>query len=176
MLSTMKKSMIKVFLLLLGLMHFNAIFAATPCYLTVLNETQFDSAVVETSVHSLLTKYMRPYLQIPAEGLSSTEWLDSVQVKIDPKEPDKIYVLLEQAEQSYIGSGDTIDVSGIQQATLRILMDTSNASTEKILCKKCKKFIVPSISSKVRIGRSNVKSIRITCNFCNHTYRKLIDQ
>ena len=41
-------------------------------------------------------------------------------------------------------------------------------------CKKCKKFIVPSISSKVRIGRSNVKSVRITCNFCNHTYRKLI--
>ena len=43
-------------------------------------------------------------------------------------------------------------------------------------CKKCKKFIVPSVTSKVRIGRSNVKSIRITCNFCNHTYRKLIDQ
>ena len=43
-------------------------------------------------------------------------------------------------------------------------------------CKKCKKFIVPSVSSKVRIGRSNVKSIRITCNFCNHTYRKLIAQ
>jgi ribonuclease P protein subunit RPR2 len=43
-------------------------------------------------------------------------------------------------------------------------------------CKKCKKFIVPSISSRVRIGRSNVKSIRITCNFCNHTYRKLIPQ
>ena len=40
--------------------------------------------------------------------------------------------------------------------------------------RKCKKFIVPSISSKVRIGRSNVKSVRITCNFCNHTYRKLI--
>ena len=31
--------MIKV-LLLLGLMHFKVIFAATPCYLTVLNETQ----------------------------------------------------------------------------------------------------------------------------------------
>jgi ribonuclease P protein subunit RPR2 len=43
-------------------------------------------------------------------------------------------------------------------------------------CKKCKKFIVPSISSRVRIGRSSVKSIRITCNFCNHTYRKLIPQ
>ena len=41
-------------------------------------------------------------------------------------------------------------------------------------CKKCKKFIVPSISSKDRIGRSNVNSVRLTCNFCNHTYRKLI--
>ena len=117
-------------------MHFNIIFAATPCYLTVLNETQFDSAVVGTSIHSLLTKYIRPYLQIPAEGLSSKECLDSVQVKIDSKEPDKIYVLLEQSEQSFIGSGDTVDVSGIQQATLRILMDISSPTTQKLLCKK----------------------------------------
>ncbi len=43
-------------------------------------------------------------------------------------------------------------------------------------CKKCKKFIVPAVSSKVRIGRSNIKSVRITCNFCNHTYRKIIAQ
>ena len=43
-------------------------------------------------------------------------------------------------------------------------------------CKQCKKFIVPSISSKVRIGRSNVRSIRITCSFCNNTYRKLLPQ
>ena len=43
-------------------------------------------------------------------------------------------------------------------------------------CKKCKKFIVPNISSRVRIGRSNVKSIRITCKFCSHTYRKIIAQ
>ena len=41
-------------------------------------------------------------------------------------------------------------------------------------CKKCKKFIVPGINSKVRVGRSSVKSIRITCNFCTHTYRKII--
>ncbi len=41
-------------------------------------------------------------------------------------------------------------------------------------CKKCKKFVVPGINSKVRVGRSNVKSIRITCNFCTHTYRKII--
>jgi ribonuclease P protein subunit RPR2 len=43
-------------------------------------------------------------------------------------------------------------------------------------CKKCKRFIVPSISSKVRIGRSNVRAVRITCSFCNHTYRKTIAQ
>ena len=43
-------------------------------------------------------------------------------------------------------------------------------------CKKCKKFIVPGINSKVRVGRSNVKSIRITCNFCTHTYRKIIPE
>lgn len=41
-------------------------------------------------------------------------------------------------------------------------------------CKKCKKFIVPGFTARVRIGRSNVKSIRITCSFCNHTYRKII--
>src|SRR6476660_220745 len=41
-------------------------------------------------------------------------------------------------------------------------------------CKKCKKFIVPGFTSRVRIGRSNIKSIRITCSFCNHTYRKII--
>src|SRR5574337_191326 len=41
-------------------------------------------------------------------------------------------------------------------------------------CKKCKKFIVPGFTARIRVGRSNVKSIRITCKFCNHTYRKII--
>jgi ribonuclease P protein subunit RPR2 len=41
-------------------------------------------------------------------------------------------------------------------------------------CKKCKKFIVPGFTARVRIGRSDVKSIRITCKFCNHMYRKII--
>ncbi len=43
-------------------------------------------------------------------------------------------------------------------------------------CKKCKKFIVPGINSRIRIGRTPLKSIRITCNFCEHTYRKVIAQ
>ena len=41
-------------------------------------------------------------------------------------------------------------------------------------CKKCKMFIAPGITSRIRIGRSTVKSIRITCGFCNHTYHKII--
>jgi len=41
-------------------------------------------------------------------------------------------------------------------------------------CKKCKKFIVPGFTARIRLGRSTVKSIRITCRFCNHTYRKII--
>ena len=42
-------------------------------------------------------------------------------------------------------------------------------------CKKCKKFIPPGIASKIRLG-SKPKSIRITCSYCNHTYRKIISQ
>jgi ribonuclease P protein subunit RPR2 len=41
-------------------------------------------------------------------------------------------------------------------------------------CKKCKQFIVPGFTARIRIGRSSVKSIRVTCDFCNHTYRKII--
>lgn len=43
-------------------------------------------------------------------------------------------------------------------------------------CKKCKKFIAPGVDARIRIGRSSVKSIRITCGFCNHTYRKIIQK
>jgi ribonuclease P protein subunit RPR2 len=43
-------------------------------------------------------------------------------------------------------------------------------------CKKCKMFIAPSVNSRIRIGRSALKSIRITCGFCNHTYRKVISK
>ena len=45
-----------------------------------------------------------------------------------------------------------------------------------MFCKKCKSFIAPGIDSKIRIGRASVKSIRISCNFCSHTYRKIIAQ
>ena len=43
-----------------------------------------------------------------------------------------------------------------------------------VFCKKCKSFIAPGINSNIRVGRSTIKSIRITCKFCGHTYRKVI--
>lgn len=43
-----------------------------------------------------------------------------------------------------------------------------------VFCKKCKSFIAPGINSRIRIGRTSIKSIRITCNFCGHIYRKII--
>ena len=45
-----------------------------------------------------------------------------------------------------------------------------------VFCKKCKSFIAPGINSKIRLGRTSVKSIRISCNLCGHTYRKIIAQ
>ena len=45
-----------------------------------------------------------------------------------------------------------------------------------VFCKKCKLFIAPGLNSKIRLGRTSVKSIRISCNYCGHTYRKIISQ
>lgn len=45
-----------------------------------------------------------------------------------------------------------------------------------VFCKKCKSFIAPGINSRIRLGRTSIKSIRISCNLCGHTYRKIIAQ
>ena len=47
-------------------------------------------------------------------------------------------------------------------------------SIRQLFCRNCKEFIVPGVNSRVRIGRTRVKCIRITCTKCNHVYRKLI--
>ncbi len=44
----------------------------------------------------------------------------------------------------------------------------------QLYCKKCKHFIVPGITARVRIGRSSTRAIRITCLKCGHVYRKII--
>ena len=45
-----------------------------------------------------------------------------------------------------------------------------------VFCKKCKSFIAPGINSRIRLGRVSIKSIRISCNLCGHTYRKILPQ
>lgn len=45
-----------------------------------------------------------------------------------------------------------------------------------VFCKKCKSFIAPGINSRIRLGKTSVKAIRISCNFCGHTYRKIISK
>ncbi len=47
---------------------------------------------------------------------------------------------------------------------------------EWFFAKKCKSFIAPGINSRIRLGRASVKSIRISCHLCGHTYRKIIPQ
>ena len=44
----------------------------------------------------------------------------------------------------------------------------------QLFCRKCQQFIVPGVNSRIRIGRSKEKCIRITCMKCNHVYRKII--
>jgi ribonuclease P protein subunit RPR2 len=44
----------------------------------------------------------------------------------------------------------------------------------QLFCRQCKQFIVPGVNSRIRTGRTRVKSIRITCMKCNHVYRKII--
>lgn len=44
----------------------------------------------------------------------------------------------------------------------------------QLYCKKCKQLIIPGKSSRVRLGRSKTKAIRITCLKCGHVYRKLL--
>lgn len=41
-------------------------------------------------------------------------------------------------------------------------------------CKRCKSFVAPGAGSRVRIGRSQTRAVRITCLLCGHTYRRII--
>jgi ribonuclease P protein subunit RPR2 len=44
----------------------------------------------------------------------------------------------------------------------------------QLFCKKCKAFIVPGRSARVRVGRAKTRAVRITCLRCGHTYRKIM--
>jgi len=44
----------------------------------------------------------------------------------------------------------------------------------QLFCKRCKAFIVPGRTARVRVGRAKTRAIRITCLKCGHTYRKIM--
>lgn len=44
----------------------------------------------------------------------------------------------------------------------------------QLYCKKCKAFIVPGRSARVRVGGAKTRAVRITCLRCGHTYRKIM--
>jgi ribonuclease P protein subunit RPR2 len=44
----------------------------------------------------------------------------------------------------------------------------------QLYCKKCKRFIVPGRSARVRVGRARSKAVRLTCLRCGYTYRKIL--
>jgi len=46
----------------------------------------------------------------------------------------------------------------------------------QLFCKKCKAFIVPGRSARVRVGRAKTRAVRITCLKCGHTYRKVLPE
>ena len=44
-----------------------------------------------------------------------------------------------------------------------------------MFCKRCKSFIPPGYGSRVRLG-SGPRAVRITCRYCGHTYRKILER
>lgn len=90
---------------------------------------------------------------------------------------ERIYVLLKEAQANAKKNPE------LAQRQAGLAKKLSNKYKVKLpyeirmqFCKKCKSFIAPGINSKVRLGRSALKSVRITCQFCNHTYRKVIQK
>jgi len=100
-------------------------------------------------------------------------------VKLGPKKiaMERMEILIENA----ISNAKTNPKLSQRQASIARRISTRHKirmpyNLRMVFCKKCKSFIAPGINSRIRLGRASVKSIRITCNLCGHTYRKIIPQ
>jgi ribonuclease P protein subunit RPR2 len=97
-------------------------------------------------------------------------------MKHDPKQIalDRIQILVKEAQSNISQNPELAQ----RQAGLAKKISTKYKvalpyEIRMQFCKKCKSFIPPG-TSRIRMGRSTLKSIRVTCRFCNHTYRKVI--
>ena len=100
-------------------------------------------------------------------------------MKLGPKKiaMERMEILIENA----ISNAKTNPKLSQRQASIARRISTRHKirmpyNLRMVFCKKCKSFIAPGINSRIRLGRASVKSIRITCNLCGHTYRKIIPQ
>lgn len=100
-------------------------------------------------------------------------------MKLDPKQIalERINVLLKEAQKNAKKDPNLAQ----KQANLAKKISTKHRvrlsyEAKNQFCKKCKCFIAPGVGSRIRLGRSTLKSIRITCQFCNHTYHKVISR
>jgi len=88
---------------------------------------------------------------------------------------ERMYILIENA----ITNARTNPELSQRQASIARRISTRHKirlpyNLRMVFCKKCKSFIAPGVNSRIRLGRTSVKSIRISCNLCGHTYRKII--
>ncbi len=88
---------------------------------------------------------------------------------------ERIYRIIEQAKKTAIYDLELAN----EQAKIakRISMRYKVRlpyEIRQLFCKRCKRFIIPGINASIRIGRSNIKAIRIRCLECENIYRKII--
>lgn len=43
-----------------------------------------------------------------------------------------------------------------------------------MFCKKCKKFMRPGVDSRIRLCGGRPRTVRVTCLYCSHIYRKVL--
>jgi len=108
-------------------------------------------------------------------GLSVSRALPAVMVKTQAREiaRERIDMLVKSALK------ERDEVLAAQQALqarkiamrFRVRMPYEE---RQLYCKKCKAFIVPGRSARVRVGRAKTRAVRITCLRCGHTFRKIM--
>ena len=47
-------------------------------------------------------------------------------------------------------------------------------SLRRFICRGCKKFVLPGVNARVRLGHGKPPALRITCLECGHVSRKIL--
>jgi ribonuclease P protein subunit RPR2 len=91
---------------------------------------------------------------------------------------ERIHILISNALRELKGGRDNIAEQHARLAkkiAMRLQLKLPY-EIRQLYCKSCKRFITPGKNARVRIGRSRIKSIRITCLNCGHIYHKVVEK